>query len=234
MSFAFIGLQGTTQLSVVSSSFSVIQTGTSYQTSFQYVLYTPYPLANIAFTSERSMWFQNYETRIDINKLDYITLTDEPTQAQINALSGFISTVNSSVQAGNTTLSNIDTLVQDIKDYLEDQEDQEQNDRDNIEQQSTDNQDTADDAGDEANQAGQTLMQAFGSFITALTSVHETNCMLPNMSVYSLNFNNMNLCEVSPPQSIMALASIGMVLTIVPLGINLVKRMISLYKEITG
>lgn len=107
-------------------------------------------------------------------------------------------------------------------------------DRQDIENQSSDNQDQADDAGDEADQTGQTLMQAFGSLITALTSVHETSCTLPNMSVYSLDLNNIDLCAVGLPSGIAALVGIGMCLIIVPLGIHLVKKMISLYKEIVG
>lgn len=190
-------------------------------------LYVDQPISGSLDLSPMTFLGNFYAITLRASPIYYVALEYTPTRSQIQSIINKLNTYDS-------TFENIDSNLQDIKDYLQDKEDQEQDDRDNIEQQSSDNQDSADDAGNEADQAGQTLMQAFGSLITALTSVHETNCTLPNMSVYSLNFNNINLCEVSPPQSIMALASIGMVLIIVPLGINLVKKMINLYKEITG
>lgn len=230
----FVGFSGTSQLSVVFSSFNHSQNSNNYTTSFTYVLYTPYPLSNIAFDSPGAMWQAAYETRIDISKINYITLTDEPTQQQINALSGFISTVNNSVLTGNNTLTDIESLTQDIKDYLEDKEDQEQDDRDNIEQQSSSTETDANEQGDEATQTGTSLFSAFTQLLGALTNVNGNSCTLPAMQVYSLNLGNMNLCQYDIPPQIMALVSIGMVFIIIPLGINLVKRMISLYKEITG
>ena len=181
-----------------------------------------------SFDLSPSTFFGNFTyLEFRVSPIYYVALEYTPTRTQIQSIITKLNTYDS-------TFSNINSNLQDIKDYLEDKEDQEQDDRDNIEQQSTDNQDAADDAGDEANQTGQTLLQAFGSLITALTSVHETTCTLPNMNVYSLNLNNIDLCAVSLPAGIAALVSIGMVLIIVPLGIHLVKKMISLYKEITG
>lgn len=220
----FIGLPGSASLIPISSSFSINEG--QNQLPFQYVFYTPAPLNTLVFSGE--LWFVNSgKVRIDLNTIQFATLTNEPTRAQLQQIITTLGTYNQN-------LSNINTNVDNIWQYLQDKEDQDEEDRDNIEQQSTDNQDAADDAGNEADQAGQTLLQAFGSLITALTSVHETSCTLPNMSVYSLNLNNIDLCAVSLPSGVAALVSIGMVLIIVPLGIHLVKKMISLYKEITG
>ena len=83
-------------------------------------------------------------------------------------------------------------------------------------------------------QGGQSLMQALNSLISALGNIHETNCNLPNFNIYGMNFNNMNMCTFTPPQPIMALASIGMVFIIVPLGIHVLKRILNLYNEILG
>ena len=107
-------------------------------------------------------------------------------------------------------------------------------DRDNIESQSSTTENQADNAGNAAETTGTTLFGAFSQLFTALTNVNGNSCTLPNMQVYSLNLGQMNLCTYDIPPQIMALVSIGMVFIIVPLGIHLVKRMISLYKEITG
>ncbi|MBQ6100519.1 MAG: hypothetical protein IJL02_11745 [Methanobrevibacter sp.] len=111
---------------------------------------------------------------------------------------------------------------------------QELQDRDNLETQSSTTENQADNAGNAAETTGTTLFGAFSQLFTALTNVNGNNCTLPNMQVYSLNLGQMNLCTYDIPPQIMALVSIGMVFIIVPLGIHLVKRMISLYKEITG
>ena len=83
-------------------------------------------------------------------------------------------------------------------------------------------------------QGGQSLMQALNSLISALGNIHETNCNLPNFNIYGMNFSNMNMCTFTPPQPIMALASIGMVFIIVPLGIHVLRRILNLYNEILG
>lgn len=107
-------------------------------------------------------------------------------------------------------------------------------DRNNIEQQSESSDSEANKQGDEASQTGTSLFSAFTQLLGALTNVSGNSCTLPNMQIYSLNLGNMNLCEYDIPPQIMALVSIGMVFIIVPLGIHLVKKMIALYKEITG
>lgn len=107
-------------------------------------------------------------------------------------------------------------------------------DRDNLESQSSTTDNQADNAGNAAETTGTTLFGAFTQLLTALTNVNGNSCTLPNMQVYSLNLGRMNLCTYTIPSQITALVSIGMVFIIVPLGVHLVKKMINLYKEITG
>jgi hypothetical protein len=107
-------------------------------------------------------------------------------------------------------------------------------DRDNLESQSTSTDSEANNAGQSAENTGTTLFAAFTQFFNALTNVSGSSCVLPRMQVYSLDLGQMDLCTYDIPPQIMALVSIGMVFIIVPLGIHLVKRMINLYKEITG
>ena len=129
----------------------------------------------------------------------------------------------------------IDMIVEyEFSNASEEMNEKDNEDRSNIEQQSGTTETEAEDAGDEASQTGTSLFSAFTQLLTALTNVNGNSCTLPTMQVYSLNLGNMNLCEYNIPPQIMALVSIGMVFIIVPLGIHLVKRMIGLYKEITG
>lgn len=125
-------------------------------------------------------------------------------------------------------------LLQQQVDQNQQMIDQDNQDRDNVQNTSDNAQQSGNNAGQAATQKGQTLMQAFSSLITAVTNIHATDCNLPNFAIYGLQFQNMNMCLFEMPSAIMTLASIGMVFIIVPLGINLVKRMIALYNEIIG
>lgn len=133
-----------------------------------------------------------------------------------------------------TGQGDINQNITNIGDKLDQQKEQDQQDRENIQNQSNDANQQGQDAGDAAANKGQTLLQAFGSLITALQQVHVTNCNLPNVTVYSLQLTNMNMCSVSLPPGVSALIGISISILIVLLGIKLVKRMLKLYKEITG
>lgn len=129
----------------------------------------------------------------------------------------------------------IDLIAEyEISNADEEMNEKDNEDRSNIESQSSDTDSEANEQGDEATQTGTSLFNAFSQLLGALTNVNGNTCTLPAMQVYSLNLGNMNLCQYDIPPQIMALVSVGMVFIIIPLGINLVKRMISLYKEITG
>lgn len=136
--------------------------------------------------------------------------------------------------SGSTGQGEINQNITNIYNQNEREWEQDQEDRDNISNTKDEAQQQGEDAGDAAANKGQTLLQAFGSLIAALQQVHETNCVLPDMQVYSLNLTNMNMCAVSLPTGVSALIGIGICILIVMLGIKLVKRMINLYKEIIG
>ena len=139
-----------------------------------------------------------------------------------------------STDPNTAVLGEINQNITNINNYNEQQAQQDQEDRENISNTSEQAQEDGEDAGEAAADKGQTLLQAFGSLIAALNQVHATNCNLPNMQVYSLHLDNMNMCAVSLPTGVSALLGIGTSVLMVVLGINLVKRMIRLYKEITG
>lgn len=156
----------------------------------------------------------------------YLSFTTS-NEIDVNALKGISDAVvnlqNSMTEQNNVIINQNQTIIN-----------QDNEDRENIEQQSDSTEQEAQDAGDEATQTGTSLFGAFTQLLAALTNVSGNSCTLPSMQVYSLNFGSMNLCQYDIPPQIMALVSIGMVFIIIPLGIHLVKRMIGLYKEITG
>jgi hypothetical protein len=142
------------------------------------------------------------------------------------------STLSSPVKL-NIYFSPIEIYVEE-ESATEQEQAQELEDRDNLESQSTSTDNAASNSGQAATNTGTTLFGAFTQFVSALSNVSGSSCVLPNMQVYSLDLGQMDLCTYDIPPQIMALVSIGMVFIIVPLGIHLVKKMLSLYKEITG
>lgn len=131
----------------------------------------------------------------------------------------------------NFAINGISINEQTPEEKMNDKDDQ---DRQDIENQTSDTQDGADESSAQAQATGTTLMGAFSSFVTALASVHETNCNLPSFSIYGMNFNNMNLCTFDVPSGIIALATIGMVFIIVPLSFHLVRRLINIFRSFSG
>lgn len=197
----------------------------------------------------------NTEVDIIISGISYTTLATPPSAQQLTNLGNLLreSNTNTANIAArilaltptiDTIHDNSNTIVEllgDLNDNLAQSvtADGEMNrkdneDRENIEEQQEDNQDSADQAGSEATSTGTSLFSAFTQLLGALTNISGNDCRLPSIQVYSLNLGSMDLCTYTIPPQIMALVSIGMVFIIVPLGIHLVKKMIALYKEITG
>lgn len=137
-----------------------------------------------------------------------------------------------STDPNTAVFGEINQNITNIYNQNQQQMEQDQQDRENVQNTSDQAQEDGEDAGDQAETTGQTLLQAFGSLISALSNVHETNCNLPNMQVYSLSLTNMNMCSVSLPTGVNTLIGVGMCLLIATLGYKLVKRMYNMYKEI--
>lgn len=124
--------------------------------------------------------------------------------------------------------------ITDQTQIMQDQWNQDQQDRSNIQSTSDNAENAGNNATSNASTGSQTLMQAFSSLVSALYNVRETNCNLPNFNINGLQFENLNMCTYSVPPQLMALFSIGLVFVIVPLGINIVKRILKLYNELVG
>lgn len=179
---------------------------------------------------------------IKISPIYLVFLRAEPTRQQISDITAILNTLNENIdllvdnkiESVITILNSLASDSDRTADAVEEQNEKDDQDRQDIESQSSNTDTEANEQGDEATQTGTSLFSAFTQLLGALTNVNGNTCTLPEMQVYTLNMGNLNLCQYDIPPQIMALVSIGMVFIIVPLGINLVKRMISLYKEITG
>lgn len=224
-----------------SSAYSLINSSTG-DFGYNYIsLYTDANISNeLDIFTGANVSLGNH-VYIDVSNISYTTLNEEPTKEQIDTIGATLNNIYSTISGMITDTSNVSDKIDQIAidtatqtEIEEDREEREQEDRDNLEERKDDTDTEANEAGSDASQTGQTLFQAFGQFVTALTNISGTSCRLPDMQIYSLTLNNLDLCQFNIPPSIMALASIGMVFIIVPLGIHLVKKMLNLYKEITG
>ena len=147
-----------------------------------------------------------------------------------NICKGSSGTAVSFVWVGGYT----EPIMKSSQEIDNEQQQQDEQDRANIESQTDDTQAGADESSAQAQATGTTLMGAFSAFVTALASVHETNCNLPTFSIYGMNFSNMDLCTFDVPSGIIALATIGMVFVIVPLSFHLVRRLINIFRSFSG
>ena len=125
-------------------------------------------------------------------------------------------------------------ILKSADEVANEEQQKDEQDRANIEAQTDDTQDGADESSAQAQATGTTLMGAFSAFVSALANVHQTNCNLPNFSIYGMNFSNMDLCTFDVPSGILALATIGMVFIIVPMSFHLVKRLINIFRSFSG
>lgn len=143
----------------------------------------------------------------------------------------------------NNNTSDIKSLLQEIKqqssnagviDAINDQTEQQQQNREDDKQAFDGAQSDATANGgqssDDAGAAGQTLLQAFSSFIGAITSATPSNCNLP-MDTGFINFGTVNLCALSPPPAFQAISSIVVIGFAVPLSLAAAKKMIELFRS---
>ena len=117
-----------------------------------------------------------------------------------------------------------------IESALEEQNRKDDEDRSNLESQQSDSESGAEDSQGDAEQQGTTLLAAFTSFVSALTSATPSNCRL-DMDLGNLDMGQVDLCQLSPPAGFSALASVFMILFCVPLSIATARKVISLFRS---
>lgn len=135
----------------------------------------------------------------------------------------------------NLTLEEIKDILEDIKEQGIDSTSQTLNEHREEDQQDMQNaQNDAGDAGDtssaDASADGQTLLQAFISFVNAITGASPSNCNIP-MDTGFINFGTINLCSLNPPPAFQAISSIVVIGFAVPLSLAAARKMIELFRS---
>lgn len=188
------------------------------------------------FTPYHFYYFQ-YTVRTNYNRNGVTTLDFQNNLVNINANTAS-NDYSFIFPARNFQLFSGSATVQDVLDYLKEHPDntaqvlEQQRDDDKQEMQSTQS-DASSDGSDSEQQAtsqGQTLLQAFISFINAITSASPSNCNL-NMDTGFINFGSVNLCALSPPPAFQVISSIVVIGFAVPLSLSASKKMIELFRS---
>ena len=76
---------------------------------------------------------------------------------------------------------------------------------------------------------GQSLLQAFQSFLGALTNASPGNCNI-NMDTGFIDFGVVNLCSISPPPAFQAISSIVVIGFAIPLSLACARKIIELFR----
>lgn len=85
-------------------------------------------------------------------------------------------------------------------------------------------------SGQQAQNRGSTLLQAFTSFVNAITSASPSNCVI-NADIGDFEMGNVDLCSLSPPPAVQTISSILLIGFCVPLSLSTARKMISLYRS---
>lgn len=142
---------------------------------------------------------------------------------------------------------NFDALNQNDRDWLSDdfleamtdaiaegQKQANEDVKDQTETQTQQSESTSNTEGSSSETQGQTLLQAFSSFVSAITNVQPAqNCDLDvDFTGYAPGLQTtIDLCELSPPAGLTFIGSILLILFCVPLSISTVRKLISLFRS---
>lgn len=199
-----------------------------------------------------STFFGNFSfLDMSVSSISYTTLDYQPTRGQITQLQNTLSEINLNSGTTNanleiirdrlgTTNSNLEIIrgkLDDITsnsdrtaDAIEEQQQQDEEDRENMENQQNDTSTSASDSQADAEATGTTLLAAFSSFVSALTSAQPSDCNI-DMDLGNLDLGVVNLCRLSLPQPFHTIASIMLILFFVPLSISTARKVISLFRS---
>lgn len=110
---------------------------------------------------------------------------------------------------------------------------QRQEDEDNLNQAQEDADTAGSDSSAEADTQGQSLLQAFISFVGAITNASPSNCNI-NGNMGRMNLGTINLCAISPPPAFQVISSIVVIGFCVPLSMAAASKMVSLFRSFQG
>ena len=212
-----------------SSTISTIELGAIYHRNSSVIYHFMGPISYVLVPASSGggssvdlTTVENYLHSIDSNDL----ISAQRLLLILNALNSLSSSTSISQQQVVDSIS-------ETNEFLEQQQEQDQEDRDNIEQQSSDIDSDASDSQQDAENTGTTLLAAFSSFVTSITSASPSNCNL-DMDLGNLDLGVVNLCQLSPPAGFSTLASIFLILFCVPLSIATARKVISLFRSFQG
>lgn len=161
-------------------------------------------------------------TRFQLGNTTQILVTSRIVSAQYSPTYKFQVRMNRIVEYNADS-----TIQQSVENALESQQKKE---REELEDTQSDAETSADDSSDDAESQGTTLLAAFSAFVTAITSASPSNCNL-DMDLGNLDLGVVNFCQLSPPASFQAIASIFMILFFVPLSIATARKVINLFRS---
>ena len=118
-------------------------------------------------------------------------------------------------------------VVQELKQ----QNQQDQQDRQDLQDSQSDADSSADDSSQQAEATGSTLLQAFTSFVSALTSANPSDCNIDFNIMGYINGGRVNLCQLNIPPALQTISSIILIGFCVPLSIATAKKIIGLFRS---
>ena len=165
-------------------------------------------------TSGASYW-QVDTTDFEYNYTDVLN--------QINSKLGNVNTGITNIRDGvNSINEKLDDLSQDTADAIN-------NGQADATQGASDNSSTAAD-NNSTDQTTSNLLGVFGSFVTAITSISPSNCNV-DFDLGHIDFGVQNLCSQPVPQAFTVVTSIIVVCFTIPFVVHLIRRILSLIRE---
>lgn len=143
------------------------------------------------------------------------------------------------VDFDSLTTNDKDWLTYDFAEAIagavaEGQKEADEEQKQQAETQASDSETEANTQGGDSSTQGQTLLQAFSSFVSAITNVQpDQSCDLDvDFSGYASGLEaTVDLCSISPPSGLTFIGSILLILFCVPLSISTVRRMVALFRS---
>lgn len=170
--------------------------------------------------------------------LNYITITNDSGggDVDISQIETDITNILTQAQNANLLLSDIKTLLNQVKTQGQAQQETIENavqnalddEKDQYEDQAEENAATINSDSSAAQGTATSLLGVVGQFISTLTSAQPTNCNLNGNLIPHLPLGNLDLCQNSPPAAITVLGSLVLIAFVVPLAYHTVKRMLAL------
>lgn len=131
------------------------------------------------------------------------------------------------VYGGQISMSSIFEFKPGAMESMNEKDDQDRQALDDVSSQTDSD---ANDSAADAESTGTTLLAAFSSFVSALTSANASNCNIA-FNVMYLQGGNVNLCQLSLPPALQVISSLILIGFCVPLSIATARKVIELFRS---